>query len=344
MKISFVIPTAGKRKKSIELCIVSIIESVGDAAEILLVGNINNIKDLTKYPAVKLVDESYAADNGYVGKLRNRGGEEAKNEILAFCDDDVVVTKDWYNNFMKYNEKDPDWLFLNNKVLLPSGGRFWDRAIMTKLGDHVFQTMKEYEYPTGDRNEFICSCFFVAKRTTFLKIRFNDDSKYYGGGYDKAMTEKNMENTEDVTFSRKVVAANYFLDVDKNNCFLRTDTNNVIWHFTENCLHIHRTEDRFNHDVVALTCNIKDESPHTIVYDADNFYNFFDYINFLYEKYNIESNEENQTYGEKLYLLYEKVLRRKPDIHGYINYMIKNLPIEEVENIFLNSEEYKKLN
>jgi len=102
MKVSVVIP-AFNEEKFIGKCLASIVNQTVPADEIIVVNN--NCTDKTEAVArkfgVKIVKEKVQG----MTPARNRGFNSAKYEIIARCDADAVVPKDWIkkikNDFKK---------------------------------------------------------------------------------------------------------------------------------------------------------------------------------------------------------------------------------------------------
>ncbi|MCX6705311.1 MAG: glycosyltransferase [Candidatus Woesebacteria bacterium] len=102
MKVSVVIP-AFNEEEFITKCLTSVTNQIVPADEIIVVNN--NCTDKTEAIAkrfgVRIVNEK---DQGMT-PARNRGFNSAKYEIIARCDADAVVSKDWIkiikDNFLK---------------------------------------------------------------------------------------------------------------------------------------------------------------------------------------------------------------------------------------------------
>ena len=102
MKVSVVIP-AYNEEKFLKKCLTSVVNQVIPANEIIVVNN--NSTDKTVEIAIKfgarVVDEK---KQGII-PARNKGFNSAKYEVIARCDADAVVPRDWIkkikNNFKK---------------------------------------------------------------------------------------------------------------------------------------------------------------------------------------------------------------------------------------------------
>ena len=102
MKVSVVIP-AYNEEKFIKKCLTSVINQTVPADEIIVVNN--NSTDKTKAIAKKFGVRVVVEKKQGMTPARNRGFNSAKYEIIARCDADAVVPKDWIklikNNFEK---------------------------------------------------------------------------------------------------------------------------------------------------------------------------------------------------------------------------------------------------
>ncbi|QQG41803.1 MAG: glycosyltransferase [Candidatus Woesebacteria bacterium] len=108
MKVSVIIP-AYNEEKFIGRCLGSVIGQSMPADEIVVIDNNSKDKtvEITKRFRVKIVKEK---KQGMIF-ARNRGFNEAKYNIIARCDADVVVPHDWIERIKKnFSKKDIDAL------------------------------------------------------------------------------------------------------------------------------------------------------------------------------------------------------------------------------------------
>lgn len=226
MNIQFVICTNAKNVHYTKTTIKSI-KNVVKNPIIHIGGIINPFKD---DPSLILHDFSNEAINGYVGKLRNKTIEKTTSDIIVYCDDDVAYPENWYDNFCKWNDINPNWNIMSNKIYLPNGGRYWDRAII----DNDTHTLVDYDHDILDKRLFFCATFFAIKRSCFNKNKFNETLKYYGGYSNKNMPVEAWETAEDLELSRRLYNNNYVIDFDKNN---------YVYHIAYDFLEIFRPDD-----------------------------------------------------------------------------------------------------
>lgn len=285
--ISFIIITNAKKYELTLSVLNRITENVQDKIpyEIIMVGDISNFQENKN---IKFLGRPDLASTGQISIMRNLGAENSQYEILFFLDDDVMLEKDWYE---KFNSFETNFDIYANKMLLPNGDRCWDKAVLFG-GCH---TLVDYEHDKYDHNLYQTGTYLVIKRDVFFNIKYNEEIGYYGG-------KINGEN-EDVDFSKRLYAAGYHIEFDKNNTVFHMD-NTLIQNYN---VVVKRNETEFT-----------DSTP---------------------------NRQYFLTRYEKIYNLYINLFDRKPDDEGFKRYLMdEKLSIEEIENIFKNSEEYKQKN
>ena len=202
--ISFCIPTNGAKPDITKLTINSIKRELGEFPhEIIIAGDVENFKDID---GVTLVDKSEEAHSRRVASLRNAAGDASQYDTIAWLDDDVLLGKDWLNTTLAFSKQN-GWSVLGNKVLLPDGGRYWDRAT---LNPHV---LVSYDHPEYDRNLYQSSAFIMVRKDTFQKVRWNEECLVYA--------DREGGTPEDVQYS---------LDLVQNGFKISFNENSVVWH------------------------------------------------------------------------------------------------------------------
>jgi glycosyltransferase involved in cell wall biosynthesis len=209
-KISFCISTNGKRKEKTLLSINSINRAASQTPdikyEIIVCGIVDQLEDIKN---ITLIKEENAAKNGLLGKLRNTAAEKASGDVIVFIDDDIIFDKKWFSRLKEYNQTN-DWYFLGNKILLPDGGRYWDRATIQP------HTMVDYEHTDKDPSLYQTGCFWVIRKSEFLKHKWNETIPFEAYKYNMI--------TEDVEYSRRLINNKYKLKFDKKN---------LVWHYDD---------------------------------------------------------------------------------------------------------------
>ena len=211
--LEFVICTNGNRIKDLHRLVKSIQNSTNNKLNIHIGGIVDNFKDLESQDNIILHNFSDASKNGYVGRLRNQLIEKTQSDIVVCCDDDMLIPEDWYKKFIDYNEKNKDWNFLTNKIYIPNGGRYWDRAII----DDNIHTMVDYNHNKKDNRLTFCGTFFIIKKSCFLKNKFDSNLKIYGGNLNKNNSFKTWMLAEEPELSRRLYENGFVIDFDDNN-------------------------------------------------------------------------------------------------------------------------------
>lgn len=210
--ISFIIITNGKKYDVTVKAIDSIKSTMGSSLyEIILIGNIEKFQTI---PNIILIDRQDLANSGNVSAMRNIGAEVSNYDILTFLDDDVILHKNWFNNFKTYDENN-NYSVYANKILLPDGGRYWDRAVIYK----TYQSLVSYSHDKYDKNLYQTGTFMVIKKCVFNDIKFDENIKYYSGN----KLECKPKINEDVDFSQRLYNKGYCIDFDVNNTVYHYD-------------------------------------------------------------------------------------------------------------------------
>ena len=217
--LSFCVPTNGWDVEKTSISIDSIFRTMEGCEipfEVIVVGLIEGFRDSKRN--LVLVDEGKLAKDGYLSRLRNIAASNAAHDVLVFADDDIVFPYDWTKKLVTFCESN-QWQVLGNRVLLPDGSRYWDRAIIDP------HQMVEYDHPANDVNLYQCGCFWIVKRKVFEKEKWDESIKYYGKG--------GNELNEDVEYSRRLIENGYDLVFDKRNLVWHWDDRYTEW-YTEN--------------------------------------------------------------------------------------------------------------
>ena len=207
--ISFCISTNGKKESVTKMQIRSILNNIKKSdlkSDIILCGDIENFKNLKNNSNIKLVEAKELAENGKLAALRNKAADFCTADVLVFCDDDIIFEDDWLERLCEYSSN-KYWDILGNKILLPDGGRYWDRAI---LNPH---TMVDYEHPENDPRLYQTGCFWIVRSSVFSLHKWDGNIGYYA--------EKTGDINEDVEYSKRLI---------KNGYILSFDSQNTVWH------------------------------------------------------------------------------------------------------------------
>ena len=207
MFISFCIISIGDKPDKLRLSVKSIHRNFPskDGYEVIVVGNnISQFSDLD----VTLIEDNEHIE--FLGKRKNIATDSAKGDVIVHFDDDMIFPSDWFSNFIDYNNKNPNWEILGNKILLPDGKRHWDRA--TFKPSH---RMVDYDYESEDDVFYQTGGFCIVKKSLLNEVSWRDDLPFY------AMF-KGFEHNEDVDFSLRLNKLGKKISFDKNN---------EVWHY-----------------------------------------------------------------------------------------------------------------
>jgi len=133
----------------------------------------------------------------------------AKYENIVFCDDDVVLSKDWLENTLEYS-KNNTWEVLSNKVLCPDGSRYWDRATLNPHQLVDYDT-SEYTYSL-----YQSSAFFMVRKYVFESVKWDETKLVFA--------DKEGSIPEDVQYS---------IDLVKNCFYFKFNKSATVWHNDE---------------------------------------------------------------------------------------------------------------
>lgn len=204
--ISFCISTNGAKPQKTLIEISSIKEAMSKVIipyEIILAGDVEAFSEDPDLILVKTVEDAH---DGLLAKLRNNAAEKAKYDTLVFCDDDLIFDQNWAKRLLEFSSFN-SWEVLGNRILLPDGGRYWDRATINP------HTMIEYDNSTPMGTLYQTGCFWIVRKKVYDLHKWDSSIGYYA--------EKNGGLNEDVEYS---------LRLQKNDFSLSFDKENLVWH------------------------------------------------------------------------------------------------------------------
>ena len=201
--ISFCVITNGEKKEKTELEIKSIhrtMKSTDVPYEVIVSGIWNDSEN------IKVISAEEEANTGKISTMRNKAADASQYSSIVFIDDDIVFPEEWASRFVEFSQNE-DWSVLGNKILLPDGGRYWDRATISP------HQMVEYDHPANDSKLYQTGAFWIIRKSVFEKHRWDDNLGFY------QPNEQGMN--EDVEFSFRLKSEGYVLSFDENN---------TVWH------------------------------------------------------------------------------------------------------------------
>jgi len=191
MKISLVIP-AYNEEKYIGACLESVIQNGSGLFEIIVVdnGSTDATSDIVRsFPNIRIVHEALKGTT----KARQRGGVEAKGDIIAFIDADTKMPKGWVDKILDIFSKD-------SKVVCLSGPyKYENVSIPVRLSVYLYYIFAWPMYrligymATGGN--------FVARKSSILQVNgFDTSIDFYG---DDTHMAKQLHKVGKVLFLRK---------------------------------------------------------------------------------------------------------------------------------------------
>jgi glycosyltransferase involved in cell wall biosynthesis len=203
--ISYVVITNANDVLKTKICLTSILSnfSIGED-EIILVGDVEQFKDFNTH--IKLIEEKDIAHSGNISKLRNIGNSHAKGKWIIQCDDDLILPPVEFRR--KFNEYKNHFDVFNTKILLPNGGRYWDRCIYNENKENH---LVDYDYDEDDL--FYTGGFLCIKKDLIIKHKWNEDLLFY---------DKHNDN-EDVDLTRRLLKDGYKVNIDIDNFIFHYD-------------------------------------------------------------------------------------------------------------------------
>ncbi|MEM3769703.1 MAG: glycosyltransferase [Candidatus Bathyarchaeia archaeon] len=154
-------------------------------------GSVDGTENMVKneFPSVKYVVEKRSG----VSYARNKGLEIARGEVIAFTDDDCIVTKDWlYNLVISFDSPE---------IGAVGGPVRFTRKIPRKL--LVKAALGGYDL--GERRQFVgylVTSNIAVKRKVFRKIRFDENLGRKGDM---------LFDNEDIDFCERILRMGYKL-------------------------------------------------------------------------------------------------------------------------------------
>ena len=160
-------------------------QSVDIPYEIIVAGNTTPFAEM----GIVAVHTPEDADNGLLAKLRNNAGEVAQYDAIVFADDDLIFTETWGSRLIEYSTG-YGWSVLGNRVLLPDGGRYWDRATINP------HTMVEYDDFAPQGTLYQSGCFWIIRKSVYEQEKWDSSIGYYA--------EKDGGINEDIELFTKI--------------------------------------------------------------------------------------------------------------------------------------------
>jgi len=211
--ISFCISTNGAKPEKTELEIKSIHNTMAGVEvpyEIIVAGNATPFAEM----GIVAVQTPEDAENGLLAKLRNNAGQRAQYGVVLFVDDDFIFPQTWAQRFVEYSQNN-GWQMTANKILLPDGGRFWDRAI---ANEHT-HSLVDYDYPPYSKSLYQTGGFWIMRKALYEAHKWNSEIGINA--------ERDGGINEDIEMSARMHANGVQFCFDKDNTVWHNDDSYV---------------------------------------------------------------------------------------------------------------------
>lgn len=176
--ISIIVPTMGRRG-TLRSLLDSLreLEYDPDRIEVIIVDGEKNgevEKVVSDYPFILVKDEGTG-----LNKARNIGFKKSSHEIVAFTDDDCVVSRDWALRIAE-SFSDPSIGFVGGSVM----GYNKERILSTYMDETIVPVMPRYREKIVTRSlellNFPAGCNMAFRRKALEKINLFDERITYG--------------------------------------------------------------------------------------------------------------------------------------------------------------------
>lgn len=173
---AFCIITDGRRPQKLRMLIESIHAQYIPNYQIIIAGVASGLE----LEGLQFIPMPKAARAGRLSMMRNTAAEESQYDNLVFCDDDILLTPDWFSGLRSGLQK---YDLFSTTILNVDGTRFWDRASISP------EVQKLLNYGETDPYVYLTGGFLVVKASAWAAIRWNERLGFY--------------EAEDVDFSRR---------------------------------------------------------------------------------------------------------------------------------------------
>ena len=163
LRVSFIIPVLNS-VDTIERCLRAISAQLPEGGEIIVADN--GSSDGTPELARSIANRVLVDKQATIAKLRNRGAQEARGDILVFVDSDCILAESWLERALEIL-KDEDVLMTGSKTHLLSPDAPWVQ-LAWKL--HLDRTCED------DNADWIVSRALALKREAFSLAGGFDES------------------------------------------------------------------------------------------------------------------------------------------------------------------------
>jgi hypothetical protein len=193
--LSFCVISGGKRPEKLQRLLSSIHDQQIPAFEVIVCGN---ARPDSSYRYIPAIDE---ASTGRLAVIRNRAAESARFDFVVFCDDDIVLCRDWYRGLRPYLEH---FDLLTTRILNPDGTRHWDWARC-----EAPEKQNLLRYGEVDRDIYLTGGLIAVRADVWARHGWDENLFYRQAG--------------DVEFSQRIIAAGHRVGICIESAALHDD-------------------------------------------------------------------------------------------------------------------------
>jgi mannosyltransferase OCH1-like enzyme len=223
INFSIVVATNYAKPKIFKICYNSWIDNMREGDELIIVGKCND-KEIINNPRVIYIEKEELSLNAKLTIMKNIGAKRSNNNYIVHIDDDVLFHSNFLIKAEEFiNKNSPN--HFNVKILLPNGGRYWDRAIIKSSVEDMIKAEK-----TSISNASI--------PIELELVNYNYVSKdyymWYNGSIVFVKNNMNIEWPEDKCKYNNYDGYEIFFSIDlqdKGDDIL-IDSNNYVFHFS----------------------------------------------------------------------------------------------------------------
>ena len=212
--------------------------------EILIIGDYKNDIDLTLNTRHVMFDES--VKRGWITRKKNILVSESKFDNVCLLHEYYILYHNWYKGLLEYNNQNPNWNILMNRVLRYEGDRHSDWLVNQKYMDVVLSRYPNLQYELMmnsplERNgpRWICGLPYSEMSLKHLQ--------YISGGYilakKKVLTEVPLDDNlvwgqaEDIAWSESLIQKNYRFDFNPySDVFIQKPNKWRVYQMTDKCV------------------------------------------------------------------------------------------------------------
>lgn len=228
LTFSYVMITNNKNPNITKSSILSISETMTENDELIVVGDVDFLKDFIKPIKRKIVlyHDMILATGGRVSHSRNKGIELSQGNIIIHTDDDIIFPEYFQNSilkYIKYNMPRNNFDTFNTKFVLLNGSRWWDRSIYLEKTNTTIMV----PYDNNDKNLFYPAALLIWKKSIAEKIKWDENHLFY----DPEKINEDIKLSNDLKnagYKIKIDVNSFAIHFDESYCVILNDDQNMV--------------------------------------------------------------------------------------------------------------------